>query len=146
MQLPFQVRHGTHITSHPRIHTWYSQAPAADSLTVLPVSIAAGILEYHLYDIGRFISRTLSHTLVTGLPIGADSASDHTLNCGNVRWTVKCLRLRRRELYGFYSLNLSRLIGSRTCPPTRPTSFVNAAIESRASAWPSCERFPVSPT
>jgi hypothetical protein len=36
----------------------------------LPVSICFGILKYHLYDIDRLISRTLSYTLVTGLLVG----------------------------------------------------------------------------
>ena len=32
--------------------------------------MGVGILKYHLYDIGRLISRTLSYTLVTGLLVG----------------------------------------------------------------------------
>ena len=40
------------------------------AITALPVSIGVGILKYHLYDIDRLISRTLSYTLVTGLLIG----------------------------------------------------------------------------
>jgi hypothetical protein len=36
----------------------------------LPVCISFGILKYHLYDIDRLISRTVSYTLVTGLLIG----------------------------------------------------------------------------
>jgi len=36
----------------------------------LPLSICLAILKYHLYDIDRLISRTLSYTLVTGLLIG----------------------------------------------------------------------------
>ena len=39
-------------------------------LAALPVSIGVGILRYHLYDIDRLISRTLSYTLVTGLLVG----------------------------------------------------------------------------
>ena len=40
------------------------------ALTALPVSIGVGILKYHLYDIDRLISRTLSYALITGLLIG----------------------------------------------------------------------------
>ena len=40
------------------------------ALAALPLSIAVGILKYHLYDIDRLISRTLAYTLVTGLLIG----------------------------------------------------------------------------
>jgi hypothetical protein len=36
----------------------------------LPVCISFAILKYHLYDIDRLISRTLSYTLVTALLIG----------------------------------------------------------------------------
>jgi hypothetical protein len=39
-------------------------------LAALPASIGVGILRYHLYDIDRLISRTLSYTLVTGLLVG----------------------------------------------------------------------------
>jgi Flp pilus assembly protein TadB len=39
-------------------------------LAALPVGIGVGILKYHLYDIDRLISRTLSYTLVTGLLVG----------------------------------------------------------------------------
>jgi hypothetical protein len=40
------------------------------ALAALPAAIGVGILKYHLYDIDRLISRTLSYTLVTGLLIG----------------------------------------------------------------------------
>ncbi len=40
------------------------------ALAALPVSIVVGILKYHLYDIDRLISRTLSYTLVTGVLVG----------------------------------------------------------------------------
>jgi hypothetical protein len=40
------------------------------ALAALPAAIGVGILKYHLYDIDRMISRTLSYTLVTGLLIG----------------------------------------------------------------------------
>jgi hypothetical protein len=40
------------------------------AVTALPVSMGVGILKYHLYDIDRLISRTLSYTLVTGLLVG----------------------------------------------------------------------------
>ena len=40
------------------------------ALTALPVSMGVGILKYHLYDIDRIISRTLSYALVTGLLVG----------------------------------------------------------------------------
>ena len=40
------------------------------ALAALPVSIGVGILKYHLYDIDRLISRTLSYALVTGLLVG----------------------------------------------------------------------------
>ena len=36
----------------------------------LPVCISFAILKYHLYDINRLISRTVSYTVVTGLLIG----------------------------------------------------------------------------
>jgi hypothetical protein len=40
------------------------------ALAALPVSMGVGILKYHLYDIDRLISRTLSYALVTGLLAG----------------------------------------------------------------------------
>ena len=40
------------------------------ALAALPVSMGVGILKYHLYDIDRLISRTLSYALVTGLLVG----------------------------------------------------------------------------
>jgi uncharacterized membrane protein YjjB (DUF3815 family) len=40
------------------------------ALAALPVAIGVGILKYHLYDIDRLISRTLSYTLVTGVLVG----------------------------------------------------------------------------
>ncbi len=39
-------------------------------LIALPISIGIGILRYRLYDIDRFISRTLSYALLTGLLVG----------------------------------------------------------------------------
>jgi hypothetical protein len=39
-------------------------------LAALPVSIGVGILKYHLYDIDRLISRTLSYATVTGVLVG----------------------------------------------------------------------------
>jgi NADH:ubiquinone oxidoreductase subunit K len=40
------------------------------AVAALPVAIGVGILKYHLYDIDRLISRTLSYTLVTGVLVG----------------------------------------------------------------------------
>jgi hypothetical protein len=40
------------------------------ALAGLPVAMAVGILKYHLYDVDRLISRTLSYTLVTGILVG----------------------------------------------------------------------------
>ena len=40
------------------------------ALAALPVSMGVGILRYHLYDVDRLISRTLSYALVTGLLVG----------------------------------------------------------------------------
>ncbi len=40
------------------------------ALAALPVSMGVGILKYHLDDIDRIISRTLSYALVTGLLVG----------------------------------------------------------------------------
>jgi hypothetical protein len=42
----------------------------AFGLFSLPVCIIFAIFKYHLYDLDRLISRTLSYTLVTGLLIG----------------------------------------------------------------------------
>ena len=39
------------------------------ALAALPVRIGVGILKYHLYDIDRIISRTLTYAIVTGLLI-----------------------------------------------------------------------------
>jgi hypothetical protein len=36
----------------------------------LPIGLGVGVLKYHLYDIDRVISRTLSYAIVTGLLIG----------------------------------------------------------------------------
>jgi len=43
-------------------------------LAALPLSIGVAILKYHLYDIDRLISRTLSYAVVTGLLIGLYAA------------------------------------------------------------------------
>jgi hypothetical protein len=40
------------------------------ALTALPVSMGVGILKFHLYDIDRLISRTLSYTILTGALAG----------------------------------------------------------------------------
>ena len=40
------------------------------AMAALPVSMGVGILKYHLYDIDRLISRTLSYALVTGVLAG----------------------------------------------------------------------------
>jgi hypothetical protein len=40
------------------------------ALAALPAAMGVGILKYHLYDIDRLVSRTLSYTLVTGVLIG----------------------------------------------------------------------------
>ena len=42
----------------------------AVGIFTLPVCISFAILKYHLYDIDRLISRTLSYTLVTGILVG----------------------------------------------------------------------------
>ncbi len=39
-------------------------------LTILPVTIAIGVTKFHLYDIDRLVSRTLSYVLLTGLVVG----------------------------------------------------------------------------
>lgn len=41
----------------------------------LPVCISFAILKYHLYDIDRLISRTLSYTVVTGVLVGVCAGS-----------------------------------------------------------------------
>ena len=44
---------------------------AADlGAAALPAAIGVGIVKYHLYDIDRIISRTLSYAIVTGLLVG----------------------------------------------------------------------------
>jgi hypothetical protein len=50
--------------------TVLSNVCLAFGVFALPVSIAIGILKYHLYDIDRIISRTLAYAIVTGLLIG----------------------------------------------------------------------------
>jgi hypothetical protein len=39
-------------------------------LAALPVGIGVGILKYRLYEIDRFISRTLAYAIVTGVLVG----------------------------------------------------------------------------
>jgi len=39
-------------------------------ITALPISIGVAILKYRLYEIDRFISRTLAYAIVTGLVVG----------------------------------------------------------------------------
>ncbi len=48
---------------------WATWIPIV-GLVVLPVSIAIGVLKFHLYDIDRLVSRTLSYVLVTALVVG----------------------------------------------------------------------------
>ncbi|HTW98314.1 MAG TPA: hypothetical protein VMD59_06020 [Acidimicrobiales bacterium] len=48
---------------------WLGGAGVA-GLSVLPLSIAVGVTKFHLYDIDRVISRTLSYVLLTGLVVG----------------------------------------------------------------------------
>jgi hypothetical protein len=43
---------------------------ALGGLTILPVSIAFGVTKFHLHDIDRLVSRTLSYVLLTGLVVG----------------------------------------------------------------------------
>lgn len=40
-------------------------------IVVLPLSIAIGILRYHLWEIDRLVSRTLSYALLTGVLVSA---------------------------------------------------------------------------
>jgi hypothetical protein len=39
-------------------------------IAALPIGMGVGILKYHLYEIDRIISRTLSYAIVTGLLVG----------------------------------------------------------------------------
>jgi hypothetical protein len=39
-------------------------------VAALPISIGVGVLKYRLYEIDRFVSRTLSYAIVTGLLVG----------------------------------------------------------------------------
>ncbi len=48
---------------------WLS-AVGLGGLTILPVTIAIGVTKFHLYDIDRLLSRTLSYVLLTGLVVG----------------------------------------------------------------------------
>jgi hypothetical protein len=61
----------------------------------LPVCISFAILKYHLYDIDRLISRTVSYTLVTGILAG--------VYAGIVTFATRVLPFhypgRRRRLY-----------------------------------------------
>jgi hypothetical protein len=52
------------------IPTWWSAIPLALATNSLAASIGLSIVRYHLYDIDRLISRTLSYAVVTGLLIG----------------------------------------------------------------------------
>jgi hypothetical protein len=47
----------------------WSQIPWV-CFSALPIAIGVGILRYHLYEIDRLISRTLSYAIITGLLIG----------------------------------------------------------------------------
>ncbi len=55
---------------HSLLATVLSNVCLVFGVFALPVSIAIGILKYHLYDIDRIISRTLAYAIITGLLVG----------------------------------------------------------------------------